>query len=400
MITRLAWKNIFRNKTRSTVFILAGLFGFALAVFALTLMKSISRQRLEDAINIETSYLQIHRKGYLEDKEVTLFIADAQDLLQKLERIENVEAVARRISTSAVVASPENGIACRVLGVLPAEENRLSVLKDFLVAGAYLPEGSKMPILVSKSTAERLHLKLKSKLVLTLKNTSGEIVGGAFRVAGIFATPSTPFDEGTVIVRYGDLAALAGTQEPHEIAIKLADPNGLETTKRGISAGLSPTYVLEDWKALLPELSAFDGFINMVGVLFTIIILLGLGFSLMNTMNMIVQERTREIGMLRAVGASKGRVVRLLLTESALLMGVGAAGGMILGILLVLLSSQVGIQISQGAGALGIRPTIYPQLEASVLVMVLVIATVLTLIIAAFPAARALSVQPSKALRE
>tara|TARA_R110001592_G_scaffold61156_1_gene186139 strand:- start:2146 stop:3348 length:1203 start_codon:yes stop_codon:yes gene_type:complete len=400
MTTKLTWRNIWRNKTRTTVFLLAAFFGFAMALFTLNLMKSISQQRLDDAKNLQTSDLQIHKMGFQDDKDITLFIPNAENVIQKVKENANVDVVAKRISTNAVAASPENSIGCEIKGVEPTTEREISVVQDFLVEGSYLSTDMRMPILISKKTADKLKLKLKSKIIITLKNTQEEIVGGSFRVAGIFATPSTPFDENTVIVNYTDLQELGSISEPQEIAIKIKDPTKLIETQSGIQETLSAEYEVNNWKELLPELNAFDAFINMVGVLFTIIVILGLGFSLMNIMNMIVQERTHEIGMLRAIGQSKFKVFSMLLNEAGVLMMIGAVSGILFGYVLILIASKVGVPISSGLDMLGIRPVMYPKLNPEIIIMVIVIAKILTVAIASIPAYRAMRIKPNAVLRD
>ena len=400
MTTKLVWRNIWRNKTRTTVFLLAAFFGFAMALFTLNLMKSISQQRLDDAKNLQTSDLQIHKMGFQDDKDITLFIPNAENVIQKVKENANVDVVAKRISTNAVAASPENSIGCEIKGVEPTTEREISVVQDFLVEGSYLSTDMRMPILISKKTADKLKLKLKSKIIITLKNTQEEIVGGSFRVAGIFATPSTPFDENTVIVNYTDLQELGSISEPQEIAIKIKDPTKLIETQSGIQETLSAEYEVNNWKELLPELNAFDAFINMVGVLFTIIVILGLGFSLMNIMNMIVQERTHEIGMLRAIGQSKFKVFSMLLNEAGVLMMIGAVSGILFGYVLTLIASKVGVPISSGLDMLGIRPVMYPKLNPEIIIMVIVIAKILTVAIASIPAYRAMRIKPNGVLRD
>ena len=400
MTTQLAWKNIWRNKTRSTVFITATVLGFAMALFTLNTMKAISQQRLDDAINLQTSDIQIHRTDFMSNKEVTYTLPDAERVIAQIRSVPGVAAVAERISSNAVIASPENTIAGEIKGVVPQQEEKISVLSDFLVEGEMLSQAQKLPILISKKTADKLKVKLNGKVVVTLQAAGGEITGGAFRVQGIFATPSTPFDEGTVVVCYDDLKQLAGIDTPHELAIKIADPSDLAEIQANIDNQLSDIYQVNDWKYLLPELFAFDSFINMVGVLFTIIIMLGLGFSLMNTMNMIVQERTQELGMLRAIGQGRWSVFAMLMKEAGLMMLIGAVGGILLGVVFVTMASQHGISISQGLDFLGIRPVIYPTLNAGLLVTIIGLATIITLIIATFPASKALRIQPQEALRD
>ena len=251
MTTQLAWKNIWRNKTRSTVFITATVLGFAMALFTLNTMKAISQQRLDDAINLQTSDIQIHRTGFMANQEVTYTLPDAEWVITQIKSVPGVEAVAERLSSNAVIASPENTIAGEIKGVVPQQEEKISVLSDFLVEGKMLSQAQKLPILISKKTADKLKVKLNGKVVVTLQAAGGEITGGAFRVQGIFATPSTPFDEGTMVVRYDDLKQLAGIDAPHELAIKIADPSNLAEIQANIDNQLSDIYQVNDWKYLL-----------------------------------------------------------------------------------------------------------------------------------------------------
>lgn len=400
MTGKLAWKNIWRNRTRSIIFICAALFGIALAIFALNLMKSISEQRLEDAISIQTGHLQIHRPGFTDDREVTLFLEKHEYIRTGLSSVAGIEAFSERIVTNAMMASPENSLVGEVKGIRPEEETKISVLESYLIAGKWFDTELRSPALISSYMAEKLNLELHSKFILTLKNASGEIEGGAFRISGIFKTPNTPFDESTVLVIYDNLAEIADVHFPHEMALKLADPEQLKTVRQEVKEKLGQQYEVSDWKELLPELHAFSGFTDMVGMLFTIIILLGLGFGLLNTMNMIVQERTREIGMLRAIGQSRLAVFSLLMKEAGLMMLIGSILGVILGVLIVSFASSIGIDLGDGFGTLGIRDTIYPELHWEQLVMMMVMATVLTLIIAAIPAYKAFNIDPSEALKE
>ena len=193
---------------------------------------------------------------------------------------------------------------------------------------------------------------------------------------------------------------MGSISEPQEIAIKIKDPTKLIETQSGIQETLSAEYEVNNWKELLPELNAFDAFINMVGVLFTIIVILGLGFSLMNIMNMIVQERTHEIGMLRAIGQSKFKVFSMLLNEAGVLMMIGAVSGILFGYVLTLIASKVGVPISSGLDMLGIRPVMYPKLNPEIIIMVIVIAKILTVAIASIPAYRAMRIKPNAVLRD
>ncbi len=400
LTTRLAWKNIWRNQTRSFIFMAAALLGIALAILALNLMKSISTQRLEDAISIQTGHLQIHRMGFTDDHDPGLFIQNEKEINGLLYANRAAINYSKRQVVNAMAASAENALICLVKGVQPDQEKKVSALENYLIEGSWFNEDISNPVLVSSEIAGRLNLSLHAKLIITIKNSKGELEGGAFRIAGIFKTPNTAFDEGNVLVDYNDLATLTGLREPHEYAIHLNDSEQLPGFEAKLDAALQGDIEVKSWKQLLPELFAFSGFTDLVSVLFTIIILLGLGFGLLNTMNMIVQERTREIGMLRAIGQGQGAVFQMLFKESGLMMGLGGLCGIALGVTLVAITSQTGIRLGDGFGSLGIRSVIYPAIFPGQLAMLLVLTLIMTLVISALPASRAYRIDPSKALKE
>lgn len=400
MTSKLAWKNIWRNRTRSLIFIAATLFGLATAIFAIHLMKAISGQRLADAINIQTGHLQVHRPGFAANKELELFLPDAADLARRVAAVPGVAAVSTRLVATGMLASPDNSVTCDVTGVDPAQERRVSILDQYLMAGQYLTGVKRNPILISRKTAAKLHLKLQSKLVLTVKDARGEIVGGLFRVAGIYETPNRNFDENAAFVVAADLQALTQAGGAHELAVKLTDAEQLPAVAAAVQRA-APGLTVETWKDVLPELSSFSGFIDTVSTLFTIIILLGLGFGLLNTMNMIVQERTHEMGMLRAIGQGRWSVFRMLLQEAGLMTLLGAVGGVLLGVSVVKIASATGIHFGDSLqAAMGIRGTLHPALNWGLLPAILLLTLVLTSLIAVLPASRALRIQTSTALRD
>lgn len=400
MTTRLAWKNIWRNKTRSIIFMGAAFFGLALAVFTINLMKGIAAQRLDDAISIQTGHLQVQQKSFNTYREIDQYIDQPEEVVRILKDQDQVVAITERMVLEAVLTTPENTTIAQVTGVEPEIDQNFSALDDYIIDGSYLKSDMPNPILISKKTADRLKLRLKSKVIVTLKSISGEIVGGAFRVSGIFETPNTPYDENNALVRFHDLNTLSGVTEPHEIAILLSDKSQVNAMQQVLSNNLPQGNEVYAWSTLLPELYAFNGFTEAVSMLFTIIILLGLGFGLLNTMNMIVQERTREIGMLRAIGQSRLSIFFLLVKESGMLMLTGSIGGILLGILIVTITAHTGISLGAGFAALGIRAIIYPVVVWPMIVMVCVLATVLTIVISIFPAIKALRIKPQSALRD
>lgn len=389
MTNKLAWRNVWRNQTRTIIFILAAVIGFSVAIFAINLMQTLSAQRTSDAVNTQASHLQINRTGFRDDLDITLTIKNKNAILKELDSDELVSATTCRIVLNGVLTTAENNVAGEIRGIQPTDEKNVTVLQEFIVEGEYLNDSMSNQIMVSRNVADKLKLKRKSKVIVTVQDAEGRLVGAAFRVAGIFATPSTPFDDATFLVRLEDLQQIIQVTYVHEIAIRLNNMNDATFFQKKWDKILPTDMEINTWKELLPELMAFDGFLKMVSILFTIVIVLGLAFSLISTMNMIIYERRDEIHMLRTIGLSKGKIFLTLVKESLLMMFSGIFGGVLMGSLLVVLTSVTGIRITDDGGSIGVRPIIYPELQLPVILLVVGVGMFITVLVTILPAYRA-----------
>jgi ABC-type lipoprotein release transport system permease subunit len=179
---------------------------------------------------------------------------------------------------------------------------------------------------------------LKSKIVLTFQDFNGEITGAAFKVIGIYKTQNSPWDKMHVFVKDGDLRKVLELPEnqSHEIDILLND----YTLAPALSKKLQDKYpdiLSEDWAEIQPYLSFISEYMDVMMGIFIIIILAALGFGIVNTMLMVILERTRELGMLMAIGMSKSRIFKMIMLETVFLALVGAVVGEFISMLLKLL---------------------------------------------------------------
>ena len=202
-----------------------------------------------------------------------------------------------------MIASSETGGGVKILGVDPEKEKTVTNLYTKVTEGKYFEGVKRNPILIGQKLAEKMKVKLNSKLVITLQDTQGNIISEAFRVCGIYDASNGMYEEMNVFVRKSDLARIVHIDESvaHEIAVHLKD-HELLTLNTEIIASKHKDLLVQNWKQLAPEL----GYINEIGdmyiYIFVVIILLSLGFGIVNTMLMVVMERVKEIGMLMAIG--------------------------------------------------------------------------------------------------
>ncbi|NMB73070.1 MAG: ABC transporter permease [Bacteroidales bacterium] len=405
MILSLAWKNIWRNKPRSLIVVFAvavGLFG---GLFSSAIFIGMVDQRLSDAIRNEVSNLQIHHPGFLSNREIADTIPGAQNVLRQLRKDPRIKAVSERIKIIAMASTASGGAGVKINGVRPENEMKVTALQMKIAdtSGSWFTSGRKNTIVVGQKLAEKLKLKLRSRVILSFQSVNGDIVYGAFRVEGIYKTYNTSFDETNVFVRNDDLAALAGlqSQQFHEILVSLYSDN---TTDQVVASVRNTFPHLETmgWKELMPDLGLMAEYTNAWLYIILVIILLALSFGIINTMMMAVLERTREIGMLRAVGMSGKKVFLMIMSETTFLSLTGTLAGIIITVPVVHYFQLHGLNVltfAKGFEDIGFAAMIYPRLDAESYAGLIALVMLAALLSSVGPSRRALRLRPVEAIR-
>ena len=246
--------------------------------------------------------------------------------------------------------------------------------------------------------------KLRTKIIVRITDKEGFLVDAAFRIAGIFKTNNTAFDEMYAFVKNSDIETITGfsPEESHEIAILLNDIKMTENIKSQIQ-NLFPEIAVEEWKELSPELKMLDDYMGFINYVFIIIILLALGFGIINTMLMVVLERTKELGMLMAIGMNKLKVFLMIMTETVLLSLSGGVLGMIISYVVIRFFAKYGLSLGSGNTeifeSIGYEAIMYPKIELSFYLAVTFLVIATGIVSAIYPAFKALKLKPVEAIR-
>lgn len=404
MIPAIAWRNIWRNTTRSLTIMAAVAIGLWGGVFIISLSEGVSQQRKEDVIYNYLSHMQIHQPGFQEDRKLSQFIPGGQRIWDSLAQFPHIDKITGRTHAIGMISSPRKAQGVQITGVWPQQEKQVSHLYTKLTAGSYFEDNVRLPVVMGKALADALKVGLHDKVVLTFQDTTQELVAGAFRVAGIFSTNATEFDEGQVYVRATDMAQLMQTKPLiHELAILVKNQEeNLQQVQNKI-AQRYPEVTVQNWRQLSPELRYLDSTMDYFLFVFIGIILLALAFGLVNSMLMAVLERTRELGMLMAIGMNKARLFAMIVIETMLLATIGAATGLLLAVVTVGYFSQRGIHfdmVQSGMQSFGMSASIYPAFDWSTYPILILMVIIFALLSAIFPAWKALRLEPVNAIRK
>ena len=403
MLLRFAWRNVWRNKTRSGLITGSVAVGLMSGIFLSGLYQGMMAGRRRDVIQRETSHLQLHHPLFRSDTEGGYSITGPDRIDSVIRRLIPGAQVSARMVVSAMIASSTGTSGVTAFGVVPEQEDKVTQLESWLTAGGFGDDRKIHSVIIGRKLAQKIGVHVGSKIILTFPDCDNTIVAGAFRVTGIYETRNSTIDKTRVYVRFGDLEKLYGSTDTcQEIAVLLPHDELMETTRIQLT-GTFPKLHVETWKELAPEVAVMIETTDDYSIIFLTIVMLTLLFGIINTMLMAVLERTREIGMLVALGMSRRRIFQLILLETVLLTFSGAPIGLFMVWALIRRWFESGLDISGMAGSTmsgyGFSTMIYPEFPTSSLPQVLLIVSATALLASVLPAVRSAGLQPADALR-
>lgn len=384
-------------------------FGLMGVVVMLGFMSGMVDNMVNNAISWQISHVQIHNRHYLENPDINSTIVDSDLLIQRLSVDPQVKAISARFLVDGMIGSAHSSRGVRVNGINIDSEAKLSPLAEHILKGRWFSAQVRKPIIVSLKTSRRLKLNIGSKVVLTFTDSKGEVTGAAFRVCGIFKSPSTNFDDMNVYVSIDELRRVTDKQGVHEIAVLMKGKQDTENRKEvvkfreHISSYTNSENTVRDWIQVQPLLASMLATMGISNAIMLAIFMLAMGFGIVNVMLMSVFERTREFGVLMAVGMQKYQILTLILLESLWLGICGATLGLLGCIGLIQIFQFTGLPLgsmAEGLGAYGVDTVLYPRVSVSEYFIIFITVAISALIAALYPARQILKQRPASAMAE
>jgi ABC-type lipoprotein release transport system permease subunit len=378
--------------------------GLFAGIFFMAFMQGLVDARLKTATKSELAHLQVHAPHFSENKNIEFYISDSQELLDKIAAKDSVVAVSRRLIAEPYIMAAHGTGGGTLMGIEPEQEKKVTDISERLVEGTYLEKTSRMPpILVGQKLAKKLKLKISSKLNVQIVDRSGHLSSKGYRVAGIYKTASTSYDETHLFVNYTDMKEQLGMDEntAHEIAILLNKADEADLMKPSIQK-IAGNSIVETWKEISPEMSLLTGMMGQFMYIFVLIILIALCFGIINTMLMSVMERTKEIGILMAVGMNKRKIFKMIILEAVMLTITGGVVGIIIGTAVTKYLETTPINLSlfsEGLDKYGFASLVYTSLSSDSVVIISILVIITGILSAIYPARKALKLNPAEATR-
>ena len=404
---KMSWRNIWRNPRRTVLTICAIAFASALLVFMLSFQFGSYDAMINTAVKIHTGHLQVQANGYKEKRDMRLVIPNPGEAAEILSKTPEIKAYSFRGNAFSLVSSKERAYGIMVTGIDPDSEPKVSRLKKSIRKGSYLSKDDVEKALVGELLAKNLQVNPGDELTLLGQGRDGSIAATVVTIKGTFQSGLDEFDRNTIQIPlrlFQDVYAMNGSV--HEIAAIGKSLSDITKIKKAVTDGINKidakhTLVALDWEELMPGLSQVISMDLVSGLIMYVILVLVVAFSILNTFLMAIFERTKEFGMMMAIGTTPGRLTRLLLIESAFMTLVGVVAGIILGCLVTWYFQVHGIDIAGASEILnyyGISGSLYPKLSLLSATLGPAIVLVITFFAALYPALKVRRLSPVEAM--
>ncbi len=404
ILLRLAWRNLWRHKRRTWLTASAIAFSAMLLVFMITLQLGAYDMMIDTTLRVYTGQMQVQHTGYKEKPQMRTVVTDAVLLADRLRELTGYATIAVRAQGFALVSSAERSYGVPLIGVQPEYERGVSTLPHLVKQGRYLTDSRAQELVIGSALARNLKLKLGDELTLLGTGRDGSVAATVLPVAGFFESGNPDLDRRLVMMPLETLQETFSLgKDAHLIVVSGPDYDTIPQTKAMVQRGIAdrPGLVVLDWDELVPgikQLIQTDMVQNWITYIALIVIVT---LSIMNTFLMSVLERTREFGIMLALGISPLRLGTMVILESAFLTLLGLGIGIAIGGGIATWLHYEGFSfpgMKEIYAQFGLPGVIHPKLSVEGFLLGPSVIFVCTLLAALYPALRIRKLQPVEAI--
>ncbi len=402
---RLAWRNIWRQKRRTWLTALAMIFSNILLVFMISLQFGSYDMMINNTLTMFTGQLQVQREGYLDNQKMRDVVDDIGALATGIREQFPAVNVAARANAFVLVSSEERSFGTQIVGVEPDYEPTVSTIPGLLSEGRYLEDINAAEIVIGSVMARNLKVKVGDELTFVGSGKDGSFAAGVVIVVGIFDSGSRDLDRSLAEMPLAYFqAAFEMADSGHMIVISHDELSAVTSMIEPLrtSLAIQDDLVALDWETLVPGLKqAIQADMTSAWFMYAVLIVL-VAFSVLNTQLMSVLERTREFGVIMALGIKPRRLALLVLLETFLMASLGLLIGVLLGALVSGYFASAGFAypgMDEMAAKFNLSPVMYPAVSPLSLLLGPSVVFVFCLFAAIYPALKLYGLRPVEAMR-
>ena len=399
----MAWRNLWRNPRRTLITISSITIGLIAIVFYFGFMDGMNAQTLENSIKGQTGHIKVYAKGYQEDPTISRRIKEPEEVLKVLVNVPHIRYTLARINSQSLVATGTKSTGATILGIDLKKEEMVSDYKRYVREGSYYIQSGE--ILIGKDLARMLKGRIGDSISLIVQAADGSIGAENYKIGGILQTGDYSMDSALVVMSLGDAKVLTGLGEGvSEITVFLDSSINTEEVMESLKKRLDMGKLeLVSWKELLAFLLDLQTLAEVFKYIPLVILIVVTSLGILNTILMSVIERTRELGIMMALGTRPSRIISLIMIETAIMGLTGIILGVSGGMSLLSYFNKKGIDFSKWSEGLRTIPfhptTIYPIIEPMSFYLAIGVVFVSAVVSALYPAYKAARLRPVEAMR-
>ncbi|MCF6331777.1 MAG: ABC transporter permease [Draconibacterium sp.] len=386
---KLAWRNLWRNRRRTIIAISSIVFSVLLASFMRSMQEGSYDSMIENSVKFYSGYLQVQDTAFWDERTLDNSFKASPELKQKIENIKDVTLVSNRIESFALAANRLKSKPAMVLGIEPEAEDQITNISGKIISGSFLKKGDKEAILC-QGLANYLQLGVGDTLVMISQGYHGMSASGLFKIKGIMKHPIAEFNNNTI---YLDIETARDFYSAYGLSTSLVVMTGnhyqVKHLKRQIAKIIPPKNRVMTWVDMQPELEQLiesdrGGGIIMLGILYMII-----AFGMFSVVLMMIKERSREFGVVHAVGMQKSKLSAIIFFETIFIGLIGSTIGLAISYIFCIYFYQNPIPLSEEMAKAyeqyGMEPFMFFSLKAKLFYSQMILVFIISIFISIFP---------------
>ena len=405
MLVKLAWRNIWRNKRRTFITMGSVFFAVILATLMMSIKQGVYSRMIDSMVGSYTGYIQIHSKGYWEEKTLDNSMVFNDTLKSMLKNELDIIGHVERIESFALAASDSVTKGAMVVGVNPEKEKEINNLHERVSKGEYLTSNDQA-ILVGNGLAEYLKINIGDTLILIGSGYHGASAAGKYSIKGIIKFGSPELSKQLIFLPMKEAQYMYSLENRFtSVILQIKEAKKASHIAKNLKSKVDNRYEVMDWYELVPDMQQMIESDKVEGYVFMFILYMVIGFGIFGTLLMMIAERMHEFGVLVAIGMKRVKLAIMVWLEIFIISIIGAFIGMLAAfpICYSFYANPIHFSSDEDMGKMyeeyGMEPVLQASIDAAIFIQQASVVAILASVIAIYAFIKLLSLNSIKAMR-